>query len=78
MMAPKIMPNSMMEFDGKRLRKAIARKTVDYNTSIVRALESRLFTKDFRDRHAFQPDYGYYTKVGVRSEQAGQANPPVR
>ena len=62
-MAPKIVPNSMMEFDGKRLRKAIARKTVDYNTSIVRALESRLFTKDFRDRHAFQPDYGYYTKV---------------
>lgn len=62
MMPSKLMANSM-EFDGKRLRKAIARKTVDYNTSIVRALETRLFTKDFRDRRAFQPDYGYYTKV---------------
>ena len=63
MMGPKMMPNIDSTFDGKRLRKAIARKTVDYNTSIVRALETRLFTKDFRDRRAFQPDYGYYTKV---------------
>lgn len=56
-------PYQATEFDGKRLRKAIARKTVDYNTSIVRALESRLFIKDYRDRRAFQPDIGYYTQV---------------
>ena len=59
-------PNSTFqatEFDGKRLRKAIARKTVDYNTSIVRALENRLFIKDYRDRKAFQPDVGYYPQV---------------
>lgn len=27
------------DFDGKRLRKSVMRKTVDYNSSIVRALE---------------------------------------
>lgn len=38
-------PNSMSQddFDGKRLRKSVMRKTVDYNSSIVRELEvSRL------------------------------------
>lgn len=34
-------PNSMSQddFDGKRLRKSVMRKTVDYNSSIVRELE---------------------------------------
>lgn len=27
------------DFDGKRLRKSVMRKTIDYNASIVRALE---------------------------------------
>lgn len=27
------------DFDGKRLRKSVMRKTVDYNSSIVKALE---------------------------------------
>lgn len=27
------------DFDGKRLRKSVMRKTIDYNSSIVRALE---------------------------------------
>lgn len=30
---------SQDDFDGKRLRKSVMRKTVDYNSSIVRALE---------------------------------------
>lgn len=29
------------DFDGKRLRKSVMRKTIDYNSSIVRALEVR-------------------------------------
>ncbi|KAH6932425.1 hypothetical protein HPB50_005764 [Hyalomma asiaticum] len=29
-----------IEFDGKRLRKAVARKTVDYNAAVVEYLES--------------------------------------
>jgi polyadenylation factor subunit 2 len=27
------------DFDGKRLRKSVMRKTIDYNSSIVKALE---------------------------------------
>src|SRR2546430_695450 len=48
------------EFDGKRLRKAIARKTVDYNSSVVKMLESRIWQRDARDRPHIQPDVGYY------------------
>lgn len=33
------MPLSQDDFDGKRLRKSVMRKTVDYNASIVNALE---------------------------------------
>ena len=28
-----------LQFDGKRMRKAVVRKTVDYNTSVVKYLE---------------------------------------
>lgn len=37
--APNGMPISQDDFDGKRLRKSVMRKTVDYNSSIVNALE---------------------------------------
>ncbi|XP_013777092.1 pre-mRNA 3' end processing protein WDR33-like [Limulus polyphemus] len=52
-----------IEFDGKRLRKAVARKTVDYNSSILQAVEARVWQRDFRDRRAVQPDVGYYTEL---------------
>ena len=51
------------EFDGKRLRKAIARKTVDYNSSVVKMLESRVWQRDYRDRPHIQPDVGYYVDL---------------
>src|SRR5699024_2378756 len=51
------------EFDGKRLRKAVARKTVDYNSSVVKMLQARLWQRDYRDSRAIQPDIGYYTQV---------------
>lgn len=35
------MPISQDDFDGKRLRKSVMRKTVDYNASIVNTLEVR-------------------------------------
>jgi hypothetical protein len=54
------------EFDGKRLRKAIARKTVDYNSSIVKILEARIWQKNYRDRRAIQPDIGYYPEVSLK------------
>lgn len=52
-----------IEFDGKRLRKAVARKTVDYNSAIVKYLEARTWQRDYRDRRAIQPDVGYYTEM---------------
>ncbi|CAG2116343.1 unnamed protein product [Medioppia subpectinata] len=51
------------EFDGKRLRKAIARKTVDYNSSVTKMLESRVWQRDHRDCPALHPDVGYYTEM---------------
>lgn len=36
---PGAMPMTQDDFDGKRLRKSVMRKTVDYNSAVVRALE---------------------------------------
>lgn len=55
------------EFDGKRLRKAIARKTVDYNTSVVKMLEARVWQRGPPSRPLLQPDVGYYTEVSACS-----------
>lgn len=52
-----------IEFDGKRLRKAVTRKTVDYNSSVIKYLEARVWQRDYRDRRAMQPDNGYYTEM---------------
>ncbi|XP_077301280.1 WD repeat domain 33 [Arctopsyche grandis] len=59
MRAPPQGPISQDDFDGKRLRKSVMRKTVDYNAAIVRALEARLWQRDWRDRPALQPDSMY-------------------
>ncbi|KAH8382015.1 hypothetical protein KR009_001355 [Drosophila setifemur] len=50
---------SQDDFDGKRLRKSVMRKTVDYNASIIKTLENRLWQRDHRDRLALQPDSIY-------------------
>uniref|UniRef100_A0A0A9XI50 Pre-mRNA 3' end processing protein WDR33 n=1 Tax=Lygus hesperus TaxID=30085 RepID=A0A0A9XI50_LYGHE len=47
------------EFDGKRLRKSAMRKTVDYNASIIKMIESRVWQRDYRDHRALQPDAMY-------------------
>ncbi|XP_060516912.1 pre-mRNA 3' end processing protein WDR33 isoform X2 [Cylas formicarius] len=51
---------TLEDFDGKRLRKSVMRKTVDYNSSIIKELENRIWQRDFRDRRALQPDSMYY------------------
>ncbi|XP_055695471.1 pre-mRNA 3' end processing protein WDR33 [Lutzomyia longipalpis] len=53
------MPMSQDDFDGKRLRKSVMRKTVDYNASIIRSLENRIWQRDSRDRRALQPESIY-------------------
>ncbi|XP_063696514.1 pre-mRNA 3' end processing protein WDR33 [Culicoides brevitarsis] len=47
------------DFDGKRLRKSVMRKTVDYNASIIKAIENRVWQRDDRDRRALQPESIY-------------------
>ncbi|KAM7360541.1 WD repeat domain 33 [Cochliomyia hominivorax] len=51
------------DFDGKRLRKSVMRKTVDYNASIVKKLEARLWQRDSRDRFALQPESIYVPEL---------------
>lgn len=52
-------PMTQDDFDGKRLRKSVMRKTVDYNAAIIKALECRVWQRDWRDRYALQPDAMY-------------------
>lgn len=49
-------------YDGKRLRKAVARKTVDYNSAVLKMLEYRLWQRD-PSSLSLQPDIAYYTQV---------------
>ena len=51
------------EFDGKRLRKSVMRKTVDYNCSIVKMLEARVWQRDERDMPLLTPDICYASHV---------------
>ncbi|CAF4362274.1 unnamed protein product [Rotaria socialis] len=46
-------------FDGKMLRKAMARKTVDYNPSIIRYLENSIWQRNITDGRSLQPDVLY-------------------
>jgi len=50
-------------FDGKRMRKAIQRKTVDYSSPTVEYFEARMYQRDFRDFHALEPDPAYIRKL---------------
>ncbi|XP_034410638.1 pre-mRNA 3' end processing protein WDR33 isoform X1 [Cyclopterus lumpus] len=52
-----------LTFDGKRMRKAVNRKTIDYNPSVIRHLENRLWQRDHRDFRALQPDAGCYNDL---------------
>jgi polyadenylation factor subunit 2 len=44
-----------MIFDGKRMRKAISRKSYDYNGSIIRLNENKIFKRTKRDRVYLPP-----------------------
>ena len=43
-------------FDGKKVRRAIQRRTVDYNPTILRYLEMRLVGKERKHHLAIQPE----------------------
>ncbi|XP_068754632.1 uncharacterized protein [Montipora capricornis] len=50
-------------FDGKRMRKAVMRKTVDYNSSVVKQIENRKWFKDLNKRSGMQPDDSFSSDV---------------
>ncbi|RMX45751.1 hypothetical protein pdam_00004175 [Pocillopora damicornis] len=50
-------------FDGKRMRKAVMRKTVDYNSSVVKLIENRKWFKDLSKRSGMQPDDSFSSDV---------------
>ncbi|XP_062988507.1 pre-mRNA 3' end processing protein WDR33 isoform X1 [Elgaria multicarinata webbii] len=52
-----------LTFDGKRMRKAVNRKTIDYNPSVIKYLENRVWQRDQQDMRAIQPDGGYYNDL---------------
>lgn len=45
---------TLEDFDGKRLRKSVMRKTVDYNSSVIKELEvSLIFSKNISINYLF-------------------------
>ncbi|KAG4103854.1 WD40 repeat-like protein [Neocallimastix lanati (nom. inval.)] len=54
--SPYPVPSSRMVFDGKRMRKAIQRRTVDYNTPTIHWLKNRRWQLDKRRYFSMQPD----------------------
>ncbi|CAM6116049.1 unnamed protein product [Calypogeia fissa] len=46
-------PNQIL--DGKRMRKPVHRRTVDYSSTVVQYLQVRMWQRDVRDRHILQP-----------------------
>ncbi|XP_077998427.1 uncharacterized protein LOC144451462 [Glandiceps talaboti] len=50
-------------FDGKRMRKAVHRRTIDYNASCIKTLQNRIWQRDYRDMRAIQPDNSYLTDL---------------
>ncbi|KAG0190935.1 WD repeat-containing protein 33 [Apophysomyces sp. BC1034] len=52
-------PFSKMVFDGKRMRKAIQRRTVDYNHSLARWMQERTWVRDRRDTRFLRPDANF-------------------
>ncbi|KAI8981507.1 WD40-repeat-containing domain protein [Pilobolus umbonatus] len=56
-------PFSKMVFDGKRMRKAIQRRTVDYNHSVARWMQERVWMRDRRDARYLRPDPNFIVNL---------------
>ncbi|PAA69418.1 hypothetical protein BOX15_Mlig018914g1 [Macrostomum lignano] len=50
-------------YDGKRAKKAVFRKTIDYNHSSFKYLSERLFRKDAMSRPFIEPDYLFHGEL---------------
>lgn len=56
---PNYYSRSKTVYDGKTIRKAVVRKTIDFNASVLRYIQNRSFERDHRDRLAVQPTIDY-------------------
>lgn len=63
-------PVGRMVFDGKRMRKPIQRKTVDYNSTVIKYLEYRKYQRRFRDITQLQPHSDYIKDVSIHDQVA--------
>jgi len=52
-----------VDFDGKRMRKSVVRKTVDYNPTVAKQIVNRIWQRDYRDQRVLQPDGSYYIEM---------------
>uniref|UniRef100_A0A7S4MMH6 Uncharacterized protein n=1 Tax=Vannella robusta TaxID=1487602 RepID=A0A7S4MMH6_9EUKA len=55
--------NSRPVFDGKRMRKAIQRRTIDYGSPSVLSFERQVYQRDRRDHYAIQPASTYIPEL---------------
>lgn len=76
--APNGMPISQDDFDGKRLRKSVMRKTVDYNASIVNTLEVRPTYLDNYPSHSSLNSLSHYFSLVSGNVTGGTAVPCSR
>ncbi|VEL40813.1 unnamed protein product [Protopolystoma xenopodis] len=60
--------NFLPNLDARRIRKAIFRRTIDYNAPMLNYLTDRVWMKTCYDRPHVQPDYAYGHKLYPLSE----------
>ncbi|XP_063682127.1 pre-mRNA 3' end processing protein WDR33-like isoform X2 [Bolinopsis microptera] len=59
-LTPMFFPSQMSTFDGKRMRRSVQRKTVDYNAPVFEYIEDRLYKKSLHGSKVLQPHKAYY------------------
>ncbi|KAI8607518.1 WD40-repeat-containing domain protein [Chytriomyces sp. MP71] len=64
-------------FDGKRMRKAIQRRTIDYNSVVFKHLENRICSDDRAEPLSAQPDENFVIEIPPAFSQQCRVNPSV-
>ncbi|XP_054769067.2 pre-mRNA 3' end processing protein WDR33-like [Lytechinus pictus] len=58
-------PTNATTFDQKRMKNTLQRRTVDYNTSVIRYLQARIWQRDYKDARMIQPDHSYIGNLSL-------------
>ncbi|OAF70459.1 Polyadenylation factor subunit 2 [Intoshia linei] len=56
-------PSVVVQCDGKRVRKAVHRKTVDYNSAIINSIQNRIYYRKFKASQKIIPSEIYSEKL---------------